>query len=473
MFQTRFIPVILASFALVSSVTWGAAPPASPQTSLDEYVAKPDSNYKWEVKGKLQHPAGTFYVLELTSQQWKSEEIVSHSIWKHWLSIYKPAKVTNSTALLTINGGSVTSGAPKPDARSAETAVATGSVVAELRGVPNEPVQFVGDPTGKRNEDAIIAYTWDQFLKTGDGTWPLRLPMTKATVRAMDAITEFLAKEDGTKVDKYVVAGGSKRGWTAWTTAAVDKRVVAAVPLVIDTLNVAETFKHHYRVYGFWAPAVKDYFEMGLMDELDNPKYKDLMAIEDPYSYRARLTMPKFIVNAAGDQFFLPDSSQFYFADLKGEKYLRYIPNTDHSLRGSDAWESLSSFYDAVINNQPRPKFDWKFEKDGSIKVTTKDTPSAVKLWKATNPKHRDFRLESVGPIYESVDLQPVKKGVYVGKIEKPASGWTAYFVELTFPSKSKYPFKFTTAVRVTPDTLPYPLPEPGKTHVGPKKQVD
>jgi hypothetical protein len=32
-----------------------------------------------------------------------------------------------------------------------------------------------------------------------------------------------------------------------------------------------------------------------------------------PNAYRDRLTMPKFIINSAGDQYFLPDSSQFYF----------------------------------------------------------------------------------------------------------------------------------------------------------------
>ena len=49
-----------------------------------------------------------------------------------------------------------------------------------------------------------------------------------------------------------------------------------------------------------------------------------------PDWYRERFTMPKFIMNSAGDQYLLPDSSRFYFDDLPGEKYLRYVPNTDH-----------------------------------------------------------------------------------------------------------------------------------------------
>ena len=43
-----------------------------------------------------------------------------------------------------------------------------------------------------------------------------------------------------------------------------------------------------------------------------------------------------------------------------------------------------------------------------------------------------------------------------MGKVAKPAQGWTAYFVELVYPSGTKYPFKFTTEVSVIPDTLPY-----------------
>ena len=66
--------------------------------------------------------------------------------------------------------------------------------------------------------------------------------------------------------------------------------------------------------------------------------------------------MPKYIVNSGGDQYFVPDSSQFYWKDLKGEKYLRYVPNTKHDLNGSDARESAAAFYTTIVNNEPRPQ---------------------------------------------------------------------------------------------------------------------
>jgi len=116
--------------------------------------------------------------------------------------------------------------------------VATRSVIAELRMVPNQPLTFLGE-TQQRSEDAIIAYSWDKYLRTGDEAWPLRLPMTKSVVRAMDTVTAFCrsAAGGGIDVDRFVVGGASKRGWTAWTAAAVDRRVVAVAPVVIDLLT--------------------------------------------------------------------------------------------------------------------------------------------------------------------------------------------------------------------------------------------
>ncbi len=457
----RFITLLAFALIMVGSGYAGQRERDSrKQTALDRYVFKPDPNYSYNLVKTVKGEGNTVFILEMTSQQWRTADEVDRPLWKHWLTIIQPDKVDTSTALLFINGGSNNGKVPGgADPAFVSAAVGTHAVVADLRMIPNEPLIFK-DEGKPRTEDEIIAYTWEKYLKTGDETWPLRLPMTKAAVRALDTITAFLgsAERGNVKVDKFIVAGGSKRGWTTWTTAAVDDRVVGIIPIVIDVLNNAKAMEHHYRAYGFWAPAIADYNH--IHEWAGTPEYAALMKIEDPYSYRDRLTMPKLIMNSTGDQYFLPDSSQFYYDDLKGEKYLRYVPNTKHDLKNSDAPASLFSFFEALVTNRARPRFTWKFEKDGSITVETKDKPVEVKLWQATNPKARDFRLDIIGPAYKSSPLAAEKDGVYHARVAPPTEGYTAYFVEMTFPSGGKYPFKFTTGVRVTPDKLPFSLPK-------------
>jgi PhoPQ-activated pathogenicity-related protein len=46
-------------------------------------------------------------------------------------------------------------------------------------------------------------------------------------------VTEFALKTASVSIKKFMIAGESKRGWTTWTTAAVDKRIFAAVPIVM------------------------------------------------------------------------------------------------------------------------------------------------------------------------------------------------------------------------------------------------
>lgn len=436
----------------------------SEQTALDKYVAAPDPTYKYELVSKAPGKDYTTYVIDMTSQTWRSTSEVNRNVWKHWMTITVPAQVKSTKSLLFISGGSNSSLAPKAaDEQFVRVARSTNSVVTELKMIPNEPLTF-SDDKKSRTEDEIIAYTWDKYLKTGDEKWPLRLPMTKAAVRAMDTVQSFCAKTANVKVDGFVVAGGSKRGWTTWTTAAVDKRVVAIIPFVIDLLNIEPSFKHHYEAYGYYAPAVGDYEEIGLMQWTGTPQYRALMKIEEPFEYRQRLTMPKFIINATGDQFFVPDSWKFYFNELSGVKYLRYVPNADHSLKGSDALMTLTACYSAVLTGAKLPEFTWARDDDGSIRVKTKDKPTAVKLWQATNPGARDFRLTSIGPKWTSTPLTEVASGEYFGKVTTPGRGWTAYFVEMTYPSgASLAPFKFTTGVYVTPDAMPFryeaPLP--------------
>lgn len=443
-------------------------PGAIRETALDTYVHAPDSHYSYELIKKSRQPGGAVFLIQMTSQQWRKPGEVDRTLWKHWLTIYKPASVITSTGMLFITGGLNKDEHPKPSAELASIAETTHSVVAELRDVPNQTLTFTGDPYGPRKEDEIIAYTWRKFLETGDETWPLRLPMTKAAVRAMDTVTSFAASKDGggVKVDRFFVAGASKRGWTTWTTAAVDPRVVAIAPMVIDVLNVVPSFRHHYGSYGFWATSVKNYYDEKLMDEINSPNYAKLMAIEDPFSYRERFTMPKLLINASGDQFFLPDSAKFYFDKLPGESHLLYEANADHSLKGTDVIESLTAFYQSVIDASPRPKVEWKMQPEGTLRVTVSQTPATVRLWQATNPDHRDFRLEAIGPAYRETALNAVSPNVYEIRVPRPEKGWTAFFVELTFTASGRFPFKFTTPVYVVPDVEPYVLPLHGETKI-------
>lgn len=447
-------------FALVAAGTLRAA-----ETALDRYVAKPDPTYAWKVVRTINANGLTQYIIDLKSQTWRTEQDVDRPVWQHWLSIAKPAKPGSKLGFLRITGGA-NGGDPPQSAESAtlNLAAMTNSVVAELRMVPNQPLVLHRDGV-PRKEDDFIAYTWDQFIKTGDETWPARLPMVKSAVRAMDCVQELLASDQGghVAIEKFVVAGGSKRGWTTWCTAAVDKRVAAAIPIVIDVVNVPACSRHHIAAYGFHAEAIGDYVRHKLTGQGNNPRTKLLYDIEDPYSYRDRLTMPKYIVNAAGDQYFPPDSSQFYFGDLQGEKYLRYVANADHSLRDSDALESIIAFYQTVLAGKSRPKYSWTFEQDGSIHVTTPDAPKTVTLWQATNPQARDFRVVTIGKAYRSQMLKEQEQGVFVGKIDPPEKGWTAYFIELTFDVAQSYPLKLSTAVRIVPDTLPYADLDPAK----------
>lgn len=434
-------------------------------TALDKYVAAPDTHFQHNLVSSTPGKGFTTHLLDMTSQAWLTTNEVDRPVWQHWVTVVTPDKVAHPNALLFIGGGANNGKQPKgADNNLVQIALQTRSIVAELRMVPNQPLVFAGETEG-RVEDSLIAYTWDKFLRTGDPKWPARLPMTKSAVRAMDTLQAFCAGATGGShtLTGFVVAGGSKRGWTTWTTAAVDKRVIGIVPVVIDVLNVGDSMRHHYGAYGFWAPAIDDYERFRIMEWNGTPEFAALMKIEDPYEYRHRFTMPKLILNASGDQFFLPDSSQFYFDALPGTKYLRYVPNADHSLRNSDAYQTLLAFYHSLLTDMSLPRFDWSRDRSDVLRVKTLDKPAGVKLWQATNPDARDFRLEKLGPVWRSSDLGE-ENGQYAAKLEKPAKGWTAYFIELTFPSGIEAaPFKFTTPVRVVPDAEPFKFEPKGR----------
>ena len=461
--------------AAAAAVDTKAAPlfpvPDAEKTALDAYIAKPDPAYGWKLANTIPGDGFTAYVLQLTSQSWRSSAEVDRSVWTHVLTIVKPTEVKSDKALLYIGGGDNTDAAPtKANDRDVRIAKATGSVVADLGMVPNQPLFFSDSHDVGRDEDDLIAYSRVQYFKTKDPEWLVRLAMVKSGVKAMDAVSEFMASDAGGKVPvkQFVVTGGSKRGWTTWLVGAVDPRVIAIIPMVIDALNSEEITKHQYEAYGFFGPSLGDYVRHGLFPhKVGTPDYQAVLKIEDPYYYlaRQRLSIPKFEINASGDQFFLPYNSHLYYGKVQEEKRIRYVENSRHNLAETDAMDSLLAFYQSVITGGKRPSYSWTKAGDGTLTVTSADKPREVKLWQAHNDKGRDFRVENIGKAYTSSVLPPQADGTYVAKIGKPKKGFTAFFVELTYDRGFSVPFNFTTEVSVVPDILPFKWEAAGKQY--------
>jgi PhoPQ-activated pathogenicity-related protein len=450
--RDQFCVAVLVGVLLGWSAFGGELPA---RTALDEYVAKADPVYCWELAKTIEKDGYTIFILDMKSQTWRSASEVDRTLWQHWVTIVKPDKPKPGTGLILIghrnNDGEVPDFA---DEIMTEIALGTNTVVAVVGQVPNQPLVFAGDNKRPRTEDDQIAYAWDKFLNTGDPLWLSRFPMVKASVRAMDAVQAFLKTDEGggVVVDDFVVAGASKRGWTTYLTGAVDSRVKAIIPIVIDALNLNATLKHHKAIYGGWAPALENYEEMKILERLDTPEFRALADLVDPYSYRHRLAMPKYIVNASGDQLFVPDSSRFYFDDLQGEKLLCYVPNSDHYV---DEKDLVHAYYHAVLTGTPRPRFSWAAARPGEIVVTARDIPAEVTLWQATNPEARDFRLATIGKAWHGSKVKADKDGRYVGRAALPDKGWTAFFVELKYDLGARVPLVVTTDIHVVPDAYP------------------
>ena len=206
----RLLTRVFLFLCIVCSATAFAASKNEKLTALDKYIQVPDSHYHYELVKTIPGEGFTAYILEMTSIGWRTPAEVNRPVWKHWITLIKPDRVEGTTGFLSITGGHIDDPAPALNPKRVDNALTTHTVVAEVFGVPNEPVTFLAD--GKsRMEDSIVAYTWVQFLKTGDETWPLHFPMTKAAVRAMDTVTKFCAGMH-VAVDKFFVTGGSKRG---------------------------------------------------------------------------------------------------------------------------------------------------------------------------------------------------------------------------------------------------------------------
>jgi len=424
---------------------------------LKEYVDLDDGAYKWEDTGRRIHvPASedgggwTGYYLNFTSQRWLTPEQVSQSEWWHMLVVIVPEELeVVDTTFLFITGSDNTMEWNEDETSdkikmASHIAVNNRMVAASLFQVPNQPIVYADDPEQmERREDDSIGWTWFHYLndESSDPEFLLRLPMTKAGVKALDTVENFLTSSNAPQEIQelelapthHIISGKSKRGWTTWTVGAVDPRAIAIIPIVMDELNFLENLKHHYRSLAGWTFAFKAYWDVGIPLYLQDPKLQTMFDIVDPFAYKEKLMMPKLVCNAADDEFFLPDDTRYWWHQMPQNQLLNRfltLPNSDHStdiailqlwpamttwireiLRGNSALglrEAAKTIEERNLNSLKLmeatqvPQYNWTISESGEEIIVMADRqPLNVNLWHAsTCPDHanlrKDFRLWNI-----------------------------------------------------------------------------
>lgn len=434
---------VVATAALCLSLPNPARAAESPATPLADYVVKPDASYRWVAKRTGRVLAAEYAELILTSQTWRDV------VWKHQMFVIKPYSMPQDVkhALLFISGGSwrdeIETGSGKVPG-DAQMYVALAELlktpVVVLLHVPHQPI------FGGKHEDAAIAYTFDEYLRTKDPEWPLLLPMVKSAVRGMDAVQEFARRDWALDLRTFTVTGASKRGWTTWLTSVVDPRVTALAPMVIDVLNMGPQMAHQEAVWGKPSSQIHDYTERGLHRKLQSESGQSLVAIVDPYQYRRALTQPKLIILGTNDPYWTVDALNLYWDGLVGEKYILYVPNNAHGLRDhARIFGSLNALHQRVMRGRQLPQLTWQYDEgERDVRLTVRSDPPArqVVAWMATAPT-QDFRQAQ----WQSYPMRQ-EGGQHTFQVDHRRDGFAAVFAEAEYQSDDS-PYSFSTNLRV------------------------
>jgi len=390
----RTLVLLLCAVIFAGHTTFGQDnSPVRPGT-LKSFVDAPDADYKWEKRESGEAEGCRWARIHMVSQKWK--EVV----WRHVVWIVVPNQPQHpSHGLLYIAGGGWRpewgDEGPKQLAptdevkRMALLARASGSPLCVVQHVPFQPM-FDG-----MVEDQIISKTFVEFLKSGDSTWPLLLPMVKSAVRAMDTADQFMQQEHSSRLTKFTVFGGSKRGWTTWLSSAVDPRVDALAPVVIDVLNMREQMKLQLDTWGKYSEQIEDYSSKGIPQKMETPSGQQLLSLVDPYEYRERIQQPKLLIFGTNDRYWPVDACKLYWSSLQGDKHLLYCPNQGHGIKDMErVLGSIAALQRSRIGGPALPKMNWSFASTSAavrLTLTVDQKPYQVRAWTAQS-NTKDFR---------------------------------------------------------------------------------
>ncbi len=448
--HARFVGLIVLITSVCIAVSCTIKPEiVTAETALEHYLKNGDESYSFQVNESYSLDGLEVYDLTLTSQQWREH------IWKHTLTVLAPEENNHDGALLIITGGKNKDGIPvkrKGDDELihslSQLALKNKALVAIIWQIPNQ--SLYDDLT----EDALISFTLHNFRKEGDFTWPLLFPMVKSAVRAMDAVQEFSKETLGHEISRFVVTGASKRGWTSWLIGAVDPRVEAIAPMVIDVLNMPVNLDYQVKVWGDYSIQIEDYVKLGMPQAVHSDTGKVITTMIDPYSYRDKLTMPKMIFIGTNDEYWPVDAIRNYIDEIPGENYIHYVPNAGHGLGdGEQAWKALSAFFGRTVSGGPYPVCNWNItEQAGLLNLSVETSPEELldaALWTADSDD-RDFRDEN----WSSEDLDATNQKIVKVLVNFPESGYRAFYLDLIYSDPNGGEYTKSTRMFVANDSI-------------------
>jgi PhoPQ-activated pathogenicity-related protein len=276
--------------------------------------------------------------------------------------------------------------------------------------------------------------------------------MVKSVVRAMDATTAASGSPGRVPITRYIVAGHSKRGQTAWLSGVADPRVAGIVSVASDVLNSPAQIAHHHKVAGEISGSSSIFEEV--IQAADTLRGSCLIAMIDPYRYRDRLAVPKLVVLGTHDDYTPAHALNLYWPDLVGSKSVLYLPNTDHvgANYHPDVNPTAFAFVRAVASDAGMPQIDSKLDtRHGRavLQIRAAPAPRSARLWTNTSAS-LDVRSSGWSPT--DVPIVPVHGAPdstsFVGEIPLPATGFAAIVGELEFGGGS-VPYRLSTQIYI------------------------
>ncbi|MCC7409620.1 MAG: hypothetical protein IT442_16265 [Phycisphaeraceae bacterium] len=365
---------------------------------------------------------------------------------------------------------------------SAESAKSEGTLrLAETAAAMGLPVLLIGSGNpgaryGVRDEGDVMGMGSQRFIKAGDPRW-LGYPwLGKVIVRAVTAAEQV----PGFDAERFVVTGCSKRGAAAWIAAAVDDRIVGAMPTCWGSGNVEAFLEHKAQRWGLdyqprpdaktIAPAFVSTRQQ--IASFKNSAVRESLKYVDPYLFKDRF-IDKTIVYVFGsdDPLFPPTSSWGFLPQMPATVYQVIAANEGHTpntWRHRRAWQMLLAH---CFGGRPMPRLELRVEPRGEevevvARIEQAGEIESVNCWHTSDAEgaYHDAKWEplELRPVEQNADAipdAPVAPRVYRATITLPADQITAMYAEVLDHDSEGVPGIGTSMIEEWPAYTPTTQP--------------